>query len=477
LIEAEFGSRLNAETLLNNQGDFYQKGADYKKSSLQKKLEDAGYSGLYVPSNKLSFGADAFGGTEQLILFDKNKAVPTKKAFETTKGSPAPLDEKRFGVDFKKEQLEGLEGLRRKGGDFAEKIEGDFTRYKKELALEEAIYEKKKLYDSGVIDNETLNAETRKLIAAYKKAEIAKPEPTPEPVSSKTEPSAKPKTDDGTQPFDNPANLKAKPQDDALVGEGGIVMTFEDLKKDPKAAAKLARLDAGARGVASNWKAQAKAGKRLEMFGYDPVTGELSSEFQGIKTGQAGADGSADKTVTPLGMAHNADNDNLYLVGYNNNFELRTYILPEKLGDKGVSVVRPIDTPGLVGETPNPYFNAGEFADPRDYVLKLFNELPKTSIDALVRSDGKIPPQISAQIREYLVNRGDDRYEVFNFVRETMGQKEKLLAAIMDADPAIAKAVSHLASGGQTSLLKAGAEIKKASARVKALFDEVTFCG
>jgi hypothetical protein len=307
--------------------------------------------------------------------------------------------------------------------------------------------------------------------APVKKAGIAKPEPTPEPP-------VKPKTDDGTQPFDNPANLKAKPQDDALVGEGGIVMTFEDLKKDPKAAAKLARLDAGARGVASTWKAQAKAGKQLEMFGYDPVTGEisLSSEHQGIKTGRAGTDGSADKTVTPLGMAHNADNDNLYLVGYNNNFELRTYILPEKLGDKGVSVVRPIDTPGLVGETPNPYFNAGEFADPRDYVLKMFNELPKTSIDALVRSDGKIPPQISSQIREYLVNRGDDRYEVFNFVRETMGQKEKLLAAIMDADPAIAKAVSHLASGGQTSLLKAGAEIEKASPRVQALLEEVTLC-
>jgi hypothetical protein len=97
------------------------------------------------------------------------------------------------------------------------------------------------------------------------------------------------KAKEGTQPFDNPANLKAKPQDAALVGEGGRVMTFEDLKKDPKAAAKLARLDAGARGVASTWKAQAKAGNKTEIYGMDPVTGELSSEFFGQKVGQAGA--------------------------------------------------------------------------------------------------------------------------------------------------------------------------------------------
>lgn len=310
-----------------------------------------------------------------------------------------------------------------------------------------------------------------------KKAEPAKAEQNPEPVNSKTEPDAKQKVDDGTQPFDNPGNLKTKAQDSDLVGQDGLVMTLDDLKKNPKAAAKLARLDAGAKQVASTWIGQAKAGKRLEMFGYDPATGELSSEFSGVKTGQAGADGSADKTVTPLGVAHNAQNDNLYLVGYNNNFEMRTYILPEKLGDKGASVVRPIDTPGLVGELPNPYFKAGEYADPRDYVLKLFNELPKKTIDALVRSDGKIPPEMSVQIREKLSRMGEERVEAFNFVRETMGQKEQLLAAIMDADPAISKAVAYLSSGGQTSLLKAGTEIKKASPRVKALFDEVTVCG
>lgn len=219
---------------------------------------------------------------------------------------------------------------------------------------------------------------------------------------------------------DNPAGMKTKAQ------KTGDYMTLDELFDNKAAYNAYADLPADTQKAVGVLNEQIRKGRRAEIYGYDPKTGVLTSGT-GRKTGTKG---DPDKLVTPVGWAFNPKTKEIKLIAYNNNFQKRQYIIPNKPGDFGMGAILPSKTPGLVAETNNVYYKPGGYVDPSDYTKHVISRLPWADIESLLNKGES--PAVEARIRALLSAKGDDRVEIYNHVREMMANKEAMRDFLFD---------------------------------------------
>jgi hypothetical protein len=292
-----------------------------------------------------------------------------------------------------------------------------------------------------------------------KKAEPAKTEP----VSSKTEPPAKPKQQNDLL---DSGKVKSKPQIDATS------KTLEDLLQDNDIldAYNLALDDAGRLALRTADEG-ARAGTRIENVNYNPKTGLLSSTQEGIKTKKAGSSagfdsGDADKLVSVTGVGYNPRSKRFYVEGYNNNYQKRRYLIPKKGEDIGSKFLVRTEKPSLVGEEASVYASKGNAPDLDALVDDFIEALDISDLTRALDTAGQ-DTGFKYGLSKLLADKGIDsgNYpEVRNYVREVLSDPVQMVDYLKRA---------KIVKGGFKKLLDEGDWAQSAHAKATVYLEKL----
>jgi hypothetical protein len=261
---------------------------------------------------------------------------------------------------------------------------------------------------------------------------------------------------------DNPAGLPTSKQTASKSEQ-----TLEEMLANPKAKAKFDRMPEHIQAQIRMVDEQMKAGKRVETYGFDSVTGEHTSGT-GIKTE---ASGSKDKLVSPYGWSFHESTDRITFWAYNNNYMPHAYRIGRSL-EHGSFVAS--NQPSLVGKWQNVYHKPGQHVDLGHYVGHAIDKMPDADLRAML--DGQADGKTKARLRALMQSKGDTRAEVFNHTQEVLSSQERFRQYVISELPDSVKEVGKKGIKNRIDYAKLQVEYSRLSDRQKRMIELLGGC-